>query len=280
MMDIQNFIVREEADYPILCDLFLTDEKAKPIIIYCHGYKGFKDWGHLNVLARSFAESGVNFLKFNFSRNGCTMKDPIDFPDLEAFSENNYSAELDDVKYIINWALSETNPHRDHLDTERLFLMGHSRGGGIAILAASSDKRVKKLVTWSAVSDFGRRFPGGGKLKKWKENGVMYVENFRTRQKMPHKIQFFEDYQQNRYKLDISEAERSLVIPHLIIHGTKDENVYLGEALHLMSLNDNASMIKINGGTHTLGAYHPYDKDFLPPHQQKAFEYSLTFFSG
>lgn len=76
----------------ILYDLFYNDAIQKaPLIIFCHGYKGFKDWGAWNLLAEAFASQGIAFSKFNFSYNGGTATQPIDFPDLAAFAENNYS---------------------------------------------------------------------------------------------------------------------------------------------------------------------------------------------
>lgn len=280
MKSIENFVIANHGQYPLLCDLYLTESASAPIIVYCHGYKGFKDWGHLPLMAKHFVENGYNFLKFNFSHNGGTIENPIDFPDLESFSNNNYSIELQDLQNALNWLESKENQHRKFIDLNAIYLMGHSRGGGIAILTAASDKRIKKLVTLSAVCDFARRFPTGQKLDKWKKNGVLYVENFRTKQKMPHKYQFYEDFVTNRNKLDIPNAESKLKVPHLIIHGTQDETVYLGEALHLMSLNDESSLIKIHGGTHTLGAHHPYNEEELPDHIRLAINYSLTFFEN
>ena len=67
-----------------------------------------------------------------------------------------------------------------------IYLVGHSRGGGVSILHASKDKRIKKLVTWAAISDIERRFPDGEELEDWKYAGVRYVKNGRTNQMMPH----------------------------------------------------------------------------------------------
>ena len=54
--------------------------------------------GALGVyLQKTFAASGIAVLKFNFSHNGGTVEQPIDFPDLEAFGHNNYTKELDDL---------------------------------------------------------------------------------------------------------------------------------------------------------------------------------------
>ena len=38
-------------------------------------------------------------------------------------------------------------------------VVGHSRGGGIAVLQAASDPRVRALVTWAAISSVERWSP-------------------------------------------------------------------------------------------------------------------------
>ena len=82
--------------------------QLKPIVIFCHGYKGFKDWGAWNLMAEAFAEAGFFFIKFNFSHNGGTVEQPIDFPDLEAFGNNNYTKELDDLESVIDWVCNSS----------------------------------------------------------------------------------------------------------------------------------------------------------------------------
>ncbi|RZK32728.1 MAG: dienelactone hydrolase, partial [Hymenobacter sp.] len=58
---------------------------AKPVIVFVHGFKGFKDWGHFPLLARFFAEQGFVFIKLNLSHNGVVVGGTGDLEDLEAF---------------------------------------------------------------------------------------------------------------------------------------------------------------------------------------------------
>ena len=98
-MEQKNNILNRINKKPILWDAFYNaDDKQKPLIVFCHGYKGFKDWGAWDLVAKAFLDAGFFFVKFNFSHNGGTMEQPIDFPDLDAFAENNYSKELDDLR--------------------------------------------------------------------------------------------------------------------------------------------------------------------------------------
>ena len=104
MKIIKNIRINGKYNKPILTDIFFKESnQLKSIIIFCHGYKGFKDWGAWNLMAETFANAGFFFVKFNFSHNGGTVEQPTDFPDLEAFGNNNYSKELDDLGNVIDW---------------------------------------------------------------------------------------------------------------------------------------------------------------------------------
>ena len=123
MKIIKNFIVDGKHKKPIVTDVFFEEtNQPKPVVIFCHGYKGFKDWGAWNTMAEAFAKAGFFFIKFNFSHNGGTVNQPIDFPDLEAFGNNNYTIELDDLESIIDWASSNTE-YKNEIDLENISLI-------------------------------------------------------------------------------------------------------------------------------------------------------------
>jgi pimeloyl-ACP methyl ester carboxylesterase len=273
----KNSILNRADKKPILIDAFYSEGKtSQPIVVFCHGYKGFKDWGAWNLMAESMAKAGFCFIKFNFSHNGGTMENPIDFPDLEAFGHNNYTKELDDLNDVIDWIENyfETNLH---VDTNQICLVGHSRGGGIAIIKASEDKRITKLITLASVSDFGRRTATIGDLKEWKEEGVKYVLNGRTNQQMPHFYQFYQDFKANEKGLHIESAIKRLEIPALIIHGDNDTSVSLNEAKELHKWNPNSQLEIIEGANHVFNTKHPWDKNELSSELTSVVESALNF---
>ena len=144
----KNIQIEGKHNKPILCDLFFQDDqKPKPVVIFCHGYKGFKDWGAWDKMAETFAEKGYFFVKFNFSHNGTTPENPTEFLDIEAFGDNNYSIELDDLQSVIDWLLVPDFPDAIQIDVSHINLIGHSRGGAIAIIKAANEKRITRLVT-------------------------------------------------------------------------------------------------------------------------------------
>jgi pimeloyl-ACP methyl ester carboxylesterase len=263
---------------PILFDCFYTETlQQKPIVIYCHGYKGFKDWGAWDLVAEAFANAGFFFVKFNFSHNGGTMAQAIDFPDLESFAQNNYSTELEDVDRIISHLMT-TEKYLAETDKDVISLIGHSRGGGIALIKAEEDPRISKVITWAGVSDYRSRFKEDSDgFKDWEKSGRFYVENGRTKQKMPHNWQFYTDFISNEARLTISRAAKSLHKPWLIIHGNADNAVLIeeGEALHRWNTQSSFEVIK--GADHVFGTSHPWEHNTLPEHLKKVLEKSILF---
>jgi pimeloyl-ACP methyl ester carboxylesterase len=281
MKKLNNQKIEGSSGRPIVLDAFWEDESQNmPIVIFSHGYKGFKDWGAWDLVAQKFADAGFLFIKFNFSHNGGTVENPIDFPDLEAFSENNYSIEKADLDMVVNWVEFTNILPKSRVDESGVFLIGHSRGGGISLLQAASDERVKKVATWASVADFGKRFPDEEALKDWKEEGVYYVKNGRTGQQMPHKYQFFKDFQKNKSALNIKKAVTKLKVPHLAIHGDADESVSRNAAKSLSRWGDNSSMKTIKRAGHTFGSSHPWESEELPKHLEETVEGTIKFFRG
>lgn len=258
-------------------DLFYKENQInKDVVIFCHGYKGYKDWGAWDLVAEEFAKNNYFFVKMNFSHNGGTVDQPIDFPDLEAFGQNNFLIELDDLDTVISWIHSEEKFNAEK-NQNTISVIGHSRGGGIVALKGASDKRVKKIISWGGVSDFGRRFPEGEQLELWKEKGVAYITNSRTKQEMPHYIQFYDTFKENEAKLKIQTAVSNLDIPYLIIHGDEDETVPVIEARNLSSWSNNSSLKIISGANHTFGSSHPWENASMPDHLSAVVQETFSF---
>ncbi|MBJ2173924.1 alpha/beta hydrolase [Aureibaculum sp. A20] len=277
MKSIKNIQLEGKHQKSILTDVFyLEDNKPKPVVIFAHGYKGFKDWGCWDLVAEKFAQNGIFFIKFNFSHNGGTVKQPIDFPDLEAFGQNNFIKELDDLESVIDW-INNKGEYQDEIDLSNIILIGHSRGGGIVTLKASEDNRISKVITWAAVSDYGSRFPTGEILDLWKKHGISYIENSRTKQKLPHYYKFYENFIENKQRLHIKSAAQNLKIPTLIIHGTDDETVPLNEAKDLNTWNKNSELFIIENANHSFGGKHPWEKKSLPPDLLEIVQKSILF---
>ena len=280
MKIIKNIRINGKHNKPILTDLFFKESnQLKPILIFCHGYKGFKDWGAWNLMAENFANAGFFFVKFNFSHNGGTAEQPIDFPDLEAFGNNNYSKELDDLGNVIDW-VSENSDIKNEIDLNEIYLIGHSRGAGIVLLKSDEDSRAKKVISLAGVSDYKSRFPKNEKLQEWEEKKVYFVKNGRTHQEMPHFYQFFRDFEKNEKRLNIKKATQNLEIPLLIIHGNNDASVSINEAKNLHKWNSKSMFKIIENSNHVFGTSHPWDKERVSEELLEAIEIAIDFLKG
>jgi len=277
MKIIKNFSIEGKHQKPIVTDVFYNEtHQPKKIVIFCHGYKGFKDWGAWNLMAEAFTNAGFFFIKFNFSHNGGTLEQPIDFPDLEAFGKNNYTKELDDLASVIDWIFN-AKEYKNEVDLQQVYLIGHSRAGGIVLLKSNEDSRIKKVITLASVCDFGKRTATIGDLDQWKKEGVKYVVNGRTKQNMPHFYQFYENYIQNKERLDIKKATEQLAIPHLLIHGDSDTSVLIDEAENLQQWNPNADYKIIKNADHVFNVKHPWKQKDMSKEMEQVVYLCINF---
>jgi len=274
----KNHILSRTNKKPILWDTFFeSNSKQKPLVIFCHGYKGFKDWGAWDLVAEEFSDAGFFFVKFNFSHNGGTMEQPIDFPDLDAFAENNYSKELEDLGDMMDYLHSMDNPFYEEINPNQVILIGHSRGGGIAILKASEDDRITQLVTWAGVDDFGSRMGSEEEIAQWKKEGVKYVLNGRTKQQLPHNYQFYEDFKVNENRFHIESAVKKIHIPQLIVHAVEDTSVNYEAAQSIRDWNPESKLLAITDSDHVFGASHPWSREELPSKLKGTVSETISF---
>jgi pimeloyl-ACP methyl ester carboxylesterase len=273
MIKKENYNIPGAKGRGMLMDItYDTRHTNAPLVIFAHGFKGFKDWGAHNLVANYFAEHGFRYLKFNFSHNGTTADRPIDFADLIAFSDNTFSIELEDLRAVIDFVCNGSFMPI----VTGVYLIGHSMGGGISIIETAEDSRVKKLITFASISDFGNLWPKEAE-KQWKLSGIMYMANKRTGQEMPLKSTMLDDLRNNPGRLDILAKAAHIKQPWLIVHGDEDTTVPLAHAKELHKANKQSKLTVIKGGDHTFSATQPYPKDTLPKELHEFCDLAINF---
>ena len=274
---LNDILIKGSAGKPILIDAtFKANNKPKAVVVFCHGFKGFKDWGPFNKIATHFAEQDFVFVKFNFSYNGTTPNSPVDFEDLKAFGENNFCKELDDLGLVLDW-IKTCDILKGEIDTSSISLFGHSRGGGIAMLKTAEESSIAKVISWASPANFLKNLPTGEKLEKWKAGNVAYIYNGRTKQNMPMYFQFYENCKANADRLNIKNAVSKMRISHLVVHGSEDPTVLLSEAENIKNWNANTHLHIIEGANHVLGGFHPFDLEKFPKDLQEAVDVTIAF---
>lgn len=275
----QNIILQSRHGKSFLADVYYQPDKLpKPIVIFSHGFKGFKDWGTFHLVAEHFASKGFVFVKFNFSHNGTTVDHPLEFADLEAFGNNNMSIEMDDLGVVIDWVTSSAFILDDiEADKTKILLLGHSRGGGITILKAGEDNRVKKIAVWGSVNEYGKYWKHD-EMDRIKKEGVIFVPNTRTGQQMPVYWQLYENYFANLQRLYIPDVVKQISIPFLIIHGTDDETIPYSNAIDMHSWNKHSELFLIEHGNHNFGGKHPWTSGKMPEDLEDACDATIEFY--
>jgi dienelactone hydrolase len=236
----------------ILIDIRTSDRmNPRPAVLILHGFKGFKDWGMFPHLAERIARAGFTAVSFNVSGSGVDQRGQFIWP--ERFGHNTYSAELEDVARVMA-ALSDGSLGLS--PTVRFGLLGHSRGGGTAILTAARDQRVGALVTWAAIPEV-QRWPG--QLEEWRSQGKLDIVNSRTGQVLPLYTDVLDDIEKNAELLDLSRAAARIAAPWLLLHGENDQAVDVSAAQTLAgSALKPPRVMLFPGADHTFGAVHPY----------------------
>jgi alpha-beta hydrolase superfamily lysophospholipase len=241
---VKTFTLPSHEGLPIRGDIDAPPDPSA-LVVLVHGFKGFKDWGFFPWLAEQLCNDGYAAVRFNMSRSGIG-DDPESFDRLDLFAGDTYTTQLHDL----HTAVAHAQREYPSLPT---FLLGHSRGGGIALLGARDVHDLAGVVTWSAISRVDRW--DDATKKRWRTDGALYIENARTKQRMPLSTAMLDDVEAHRF--DIGGAVEALEAPLLVLHGGRDESVPVAEAETIASRSRDASKVILGNAGHTYNAIHP-----------------------
>lgn len=262
----------------LYCDVRYPDaiEGPRPVLIFVHGFKGFKDWGSNPHICDSLARRGFYTIAFNFTRNGVEGNGQ-EFTRLDRFEENTFSREVAELLEVIDAVEGLRVPHFERVDAERVGLLGHSRGGGIAILGASREPAVRAVSVWGSVATLDRYTEH--QKERWRRAGYLESRNMRTGQQMRLGTGLLRDLELHRIELDIERAVRHLGRPLLIVHGEQDLSVRIDDGRRLFAAADpNLTEFEpIPQTGHTFGAVHPFEG--TTPALDHAIDRSARFFA-
>jgi uncharacterized protein len=265
---------------PIAYDLYTPSHAMYelPVVLFLHGFKGFKDWGTFPDACIEIASTGYAVLSMNFSLNG-TGANPYEFDRLDLFARETLTQDLEDVASVLVALRDGTiKSSLVTLDPYNVSVIGHSRGGHTAVVAASELDQITLVVTWAAVSNVLKHW-SEDQIKDWTTKGYTEILNSRTGQKMRVDRVVYDDAVENEKRLMAVNRVKDLNLPCCFIHGTDDDAVSFE---HTQILYENCpssekDRIFIDGANHTFGSTHPYMDDNLPKKFTEVLDHTIRW---
>lgn len=201
-----------------------------PAVIICHGYFGSKE-GAFYVLveaAREICKKGFAVLRFDYRGSGDSEGE---------FDKQTIMTMTEDFDAAISFLGSQ------QVNAAKVGVIGHSKGGTIAILSALKHRNVKAVAAWATVADFKKLWWDEEWLKETLEQG--YTERISFGYKTSAAV--FLD----AFKYDMVQTAKKMRKPLLLIHGSNDLAV---PSFHSRLLYDAASgpkrLVKVSGADH------------------------------
>ena len=197
---------------------------ASRLLVIGHGVTGNKDRPFVVALASALADAGIPVLRFSFSGNGASGG---------RFVDSTISKEVGDLGAVLD-AVQAAGFEVGYA--------GHSMGGAVGVLRASSDARIRFLISLAgmvhtaafAQREFGMVTPGAGFM--WDDEAC------------PLSQAYMDDAA--RIGSVIAKAA-DIRAPWLLVHGTEDDVVPISDSKDILALaGPNAVFQELSGANH------------------------------
>ena len=187
-----------------------------------HGVTGNKDRPFVVALAEGLSAAGIATLRFSFAGNGESGG---------RFQDATISKEVDDLGAVL-----------DAVGDRTICYIGHSMGGAVGVLRASSDQRIRLLVCLAgmvhteafAQREFGDQTPDAGLM--WEDD------------ECPLSAAYMDDMAQIHSVVELAER---ITVPWLFVHGTEDDVVPPQDTQDIMSMaSGQVQLLELPGADH------------------------------
>lgn len=266
MSATNNWIIENRSGLPIIGTTHLVEEAARGVVLLAHGFRGYKDYGFIPLLAKKLAAEGYLAHRFNFSHSGMTHGhgefDPV------TFSTDTWNKQVSDLLCVIE-AVNSGVLEGGELP---LVLFGHSRGAVTTLLASGrhsespSLSHLRGLITAASPVDACRL--KSADRDSFVRNGYMEAPSSRTGQTLRIDAAWLREQQADPEGHDVVTQAGRVRVPVGIIHGLDDSTVQSEDAVFLAeAVGDRAIMRLIDGGNHVFNTPNPADSGDRPSPQ-------------
>ncbi len=228
-------------------------------LVLVHGFKGYKDYGFVPVMARMLAERGILVHRFNLSCSGMT-NDVETFARADLFALDTWNRQVEDVRRVLDGIANE------EIDGAGLgvFVCGHSRGGATALLTAgrtagrAGSTGLSGVVTINAVDGCSRLTDE--QHRAMLDDGYLMTESARTGQSLRIDAGWLQEQLDDPEGHDVLGVCKAIGCPVLVMHGDRDEAVDISAGRAIAGAVGSDLQV-ISGGNHVLNMANPAPED-------------------
>ena len=272
-----SWILPGADDQPILGDTHLPDGEPIGVLVVCHGFKGYKDYGFFPYLAECAAQRGLIAHRFNFSHSGMTDRlETFERPKL--FEQDTWGKQTEDLGRVAAAIATGQLAGRDFPQV----WFGHSRGGVTVLLTAGRvfaaadyqganrvppppDVPAPVAVVTASTPDVATSLDDAQRRLMHKQ-GYLESPSSRTGQNLRVGLGWLKEIEANPRAYDPCRAIARIKCPVLILHGDQDETVSPTAARRLAEAGgDRVNVRIIEGANHVYGGRNPLPNDEPPP---------------
>lgn len=207
-------------------------EPTKKIAVLCHGLASHKGSTFNTGLARHLVAGGIATLRFDFFGHGQSTG---------RFQDLTPAKAVQDVESVAAWCKKQ--------GYEEIALVGSSFGGNACLMAAATVKP-KALVLRAPVSDYAALYEArysDAQVAEWKKAGKLFYGSFEGRTYELGYCFYDDAAKQKAYA-----AASKVTAPVLLLHGTADDVVPLGQSAELSQHLASCVFVPLQGADHRL----------------------------
>lgn len=249
------FTIINEHGLEILGDTHVPAGEPIACALLLHGYKGYKDYGFIPLLAHDLCERGVIVHRFNFSTSGMT-NDIETFARPDLFELDTWTRQVDDVRRVVR-AVRDGEIAGAGLP---MFLIGHSRGGATALLSAGRHREELNLAGVATINAVDRCCRMSEQDRHaMLERGYTISQSARTKQELRIDAAWLREQIESTEDHDVLGQASRCGLPACVLHGDADDAVPMDAGLAIAH-KLHTPLIVLKGSNHVLNMPNPSAK--------------------
>tara|TARA_R110002073_G_scaffold118918_5_gene259165 strand:- start:84161 stop:84991 length:831 start_codon:yes stop_codon:yes gene_type:complete len=246
------FTLKNSHNLDLLGDTHIPAATPSACVIVLHGLKGYKDYGFIPILSHDLCDAGMLVHRFNTSTSGMTNETDR-FAREDLFSLDTWNRQVEDIVRVVQ-AITNGELKGNGLP---IFIIGHSRGGASALLAAGRHRRELNLAGVITINSVDRCLRmSETDQSQLLDRGYIVTPSARTKQDLRINSTWLSEQLDDPDGHDVLLQASKITCPVCVIHGEQDQAVDLsaGRAIAKACKTD---AIFLDSGNHVLNMPNP-----------------------